>query len=218
MATGITAYSGFFCSNNFLIDQPGVAEVTGPVCFNSTGFLADGLQKVCPSGDCIEDCVDIGSMYDDVPQAMYSADIPLYAICTGAANITRQTHDGYISIAHEDALNSFFPQSNESTLEAITATTTSCLSATCEASRYAENCRQSCSGAHLLINGTTPSLLGQSDCLMDLCSSTEFFPFADQDIIGIGVGYVDVLHINYGADIQRCCRSLRPILYKAYLP
>ena len=201
MATGgFTGYSGFFCSNNFLIDQPGVAEVDGPVCFNSTAFLANDLQKICPSGNCIKDCIDIGTMYDDIPQAMYSADIPLYAICTGASNITRQTHNGYISVGHAEALDSFFPQSNDSSLGAITATTTSCLSATCEASRNAENCRQSCSGAYLLVNGTTPSLLGQSDCLMDLCSSTEFFPFADQDIIGIGVSFSSVANINCQAD------------------
>ena len=172
------ASPGFFCTNNFPVSQN---------CFSPADFLSADFQAKCPSGNCIADCLEPGSMYNNVSQIKYSSEVPLYAVCTASTNVTRRIHDGSVSTEYASTLSTFFPDVNTTTLEQITATTTTCLTETCLQGRHRDTCQQLCSPAHLLVNNTTPSSQGQQDCLMALCYSTEVLPFADQDIIGVGV-------------------------------
>ena len=165
----------FFCTNNFLADQP---------CFTSATFASANLQDLCTSGDCVKDCLQPSSLYENVSQVTYDQAIPLYAICTATTNITRTVAT---TSDPPDVLTEHFPISDVSIFEQISASATTCLVETCQQGRHPEDCDRLCSPTHLLVNNTTPSLQGQSDCLMALCSSRVALPFANADVSGIGV-------------------------------
>ena len=76
----------------------------------------------------------------------------------------------------------------------VTSAVTDCLSSTCRNSRGKDDCYDSyCSPAMLLANSTTPNITAINRCLHKLChSGDDALPYADADVIGIGVG--DLLH------------------------
>lgn len=73
-------------------------------------------------------------------------------------------------------------------LSNVTDAVTYCLTQTCRQARLAEKCRYECAPVNLLLNSTTPNVQGINTCINTLCSNNDSsLPYADPDIIGIGV-------------------------------
>ena len=70
----------------------------------------------------------------------------------------------------------------------ITSGVTECLTATCHNARNDANCSTPCAAVNLLLNYTTPNVTGINECLGELCNGRyNSLPFADADVVGIGV-------------------------------
>ncbi|KAK4139057.1 uncharacterized protein C8A04DRAFT_16200, partial [Dichotomopilus funicola] len=78
----------------------------------------------------------------------------------------------------------------------ITLAATDCLSATCRGGRDRGDCFESvCSPVRLMRNGTLPDVRGVNGCLNRICSAgTGALPWADADIVGVGVSSFCVSH------------------------
>ncbi|KXX74222.1 hypothetical protein MMYC01_208845 [Madurella mycetomatis] len=74
-------------------------------------------------------------------------------------------------------------------LQQITLSVTDCLSSTCRSARRNSDCYDHvCSPVDLISNRTLPDVGGINDCLFNFCSAgTDALPWADADIVGIGV-------------------------------
>lgn len=185
-----TAEDAFFCQSGFA-----ASVYSGPECLSAEEFLSLGFEKLCPSGNCVHDCLEPGDMYGNVSQAhplegtSYDPPPPLYAICYAVANMTRKIHDGLIPGEQADVLRPYFPYTQESDLREVASAVTQCLTASCAEARPGSGCESFCSAPNVLLNSTTPSLFGLYDCMTGLCSNSKVIPFANQDIIGIGVSF-----------------------------
>ena len=101
-------------------------------------------------------------------------------------------------------------------LKNVTFAVTECLAATCRKARHSKVCRPQCARVNLILNGTTPNLQGVSQCLDSLCTGgCDSLPFADQDVVGIGVG--TVIQTLFKAACSPTIRSLRHILCNVFL-
>ena len=173
---------------SFFFQNGGQPIYNGPnLGVSAQAFIASHAVNLCSSGNCLSDCREPGSMYGNITQVSDDNSTSLYSICYALPNLTRQIYDGSITSSEANDLTSFFPQTTECDLETLTTTATQGLTDSCSASRYPDRCLAAWSASHLLINSTSSSIAGQLDCLEFLCSSDEFLPFANQDIIGIGV-------------------------------
>lgn len=83
------------------------------------------------------------------------------------------------------AADADFPDS----LQQITSSVTDCLSSTCRHGREDNGCYNNfCSPVKMISNNTLPNVVGINDCLFSLCNAgTGALPWADADIVGIGV-------------------------------
>ena len=60
------------------------------------------------------------------------------------------------------------------------------------ASRRRGVCSRDCSAVNMLINSTMPDIRGVNQCLHTLCTSNyDALPYADADVVGIGVSESD---------------------------
>lgn len=182
--TPVNATESFYCQHNAI----------GLLCLSASEFLSASFQDICPSGNCISDCADPNYLYTDVSQKYPGRNIlnnvanqPLYSICLAVANISRSLDNDIVPAVQATELRPYFDVKSDRELETVSSTTTRCLISTCDQSRYSDSCTSACSPTTLLINNTTPSLLGVRTCLKSLCTSGGL-PFANQDIAGIGVG------------------------------
>ena len=160
-------------------------------CISATDFVSRGFQRVCPSGDCIADCSTAGTMYQNITQELaeefiYTDVPPLYAICLAAPSMARSIQNGLVPDPAATVLRPYFPSVDEVALQAVASTTTHCLTSTCDQARFPLSCDLSCTTS-MLVNSSTPSLSGVNDCLAAMCSSNVAIPFANQDVVGIGV-------------------------------
>ncbi len=182
--TPVNATESFYCQHNAI----------GLLCLSASEFSSASFQDICPSGNCISDCMHPDHLYAHVSQEYPGrnilnnvADQPLYSICLAVANISRSLDNEIVPAAQATELRPYFDVKSDRELETVSSTTTRCLISTCDQSKYSDSCTSACSPASLLINSTTPSLLGVRTCLKSLCTSGGL-PFANQDIAGIGVG------------------------------
>ncbi len=166
-------------------------------CLSASQFVSLGFHNVCPSGNCLKDCSAAGTMFSNITQNLaeefsYTDTPPLYAICLAAPSMARSIHNGLIPEAEANVLRPYFPSVDEVALQIVASTTTHCLTSTCDQSRELDSIRcDSLCTTSMLINSSTPSLPGVNNCLAELCSSDEAIPFANQDVIGIGVSPTD---------------------------
>lgn len=76
-------------------------------------------------------------------------------------------------------------------LQQITLSVTDCLSSTCRSARKSDCYNPACSPVSLISNRTLPDVAGINGCLFNICSSgTAALPWADADIVGIGVSTI----------------------------
>lgn len=146
-------------------------------------------------GDCIAACRNVSSIYVSLNQIdPYQGDgqgpIHRYQTC---ANVPAMA--GYLSQENvlEPNISSAIAQhmpvhTSVDDLMNITSGVTECLTATCHNARNDANCSTPCAAVNLLLNYTTPNVTGINECLGELCNGRyNSLPFADADVVGIGV-------------------------------
>lgn len=169
-------------------------------CLSLSQFVTANFDQLCPSGSCLEACEDTERLYGVIPPGMQvQADnfglptripdmITLYGICLGYANVTRALNGGFVPQKEAGVLRPLFPSNAEDDLHRVSNGASQCLSETCEKSANRSGCAWDCSPAQLLLNSTTPRLSGPYQCLKTICKGSAGLPFANQDVVGVGVG------------------------------
>lgn len=152
--------------------------LTNPSWYEET--YPNGSSNFCDTGNCVKDCQDLNQLFNG------GAPTP-FGVCMLFANVSRTLPNREIwSKDDADQLASFgFGDKSRGSFDAIATAVTACLSDACTKNPIANRCAQSCSQEGLLINGSTPSFGGVSDCLQQVCSQD--LSFADFDLAGIGV-------------------------------
>lgn len=169
-------------------------EPTSQACRNNFNPNAKTFYGGCYNGDCLKTCSNVTDIYqslaqDDPYEGNGSGPIRRYLTC---ANVPAMA--GYLS---QDVLEQNISSSigahvsreaSGDQLKGVTSAVTDCLTSTCRNARNKSRCRDPCSAVNLLINNTTPSVQGVNSCLYSLCDGGyNSLPYADADIVGIGV-------------------------------
>ncbi|KAF2841390.1 hypothetical protein M501DRAFT_1014191 [Patellaria atrata CBS 101060] len=168
-----------------------------PVCetaFLQTDIHKSLLQLGCPGGDCLAQCRDPRLLYTTLLADNFTghgdAPIARYRACTNLPAISRSISRGTLDRTLAESAEGYIPSNvPEDILQTITASVTDCLSSTCRNSRDPNFCYNDyCSPTRLLINSSTPNVQEINNCLYRLCHSEHrALPYADQDVVGIGV-------------------------------
>ncbi|KAL8721920.1 MAG: hypothetical protein Q9181_007605, partial [Wetmoreana brouardii] len=168
-------------------------------CLSLSQFATSNFDQLCPSGNCLEACQDVERLYGVIPPGMQvqadnyglSTRIPdmitLYGICLGYANVSRALDSGFVPPEEAGVLRPLFPSTAEDDLQSVSNAASRCLLETCEKSANVSGCAKECSPAQLMLNSTTPRLSGPYQCLKTICDCSAGLPFANQDVVGVGV-------------------------------
>lgn len=164
------------CRNNF--NNPNVAT----------------FSQGCWTGNCLRDCQDVVVMYSSITQqdALEGnglAPIRRYLTCANVPNMAGYLDQNVLEPDILSQVEKYIPR-NATTdgLKNVTLAVTECLTATCRNARHPKSCEAQCSGVNLLMNSTTPNVRGLNQCLGTLCTGGyDSLPFADADVVGIGV-------------------------------
>lgn len=138
------------------------------------------ISDFCGTGSCVQDCLDVNQLFNGYSPAPFG-------VCMLFSNVSRTLANRQVWTEHEvSQLESFgFGEQSGGSFDGIATAVTTCLSDACAQNPNAKHCAQSCSTNGLLINTSTPSFGGISDCLQQVCSQD--LSFADFDLAGIGV-------------------------------
>jgi len=167
-------------------------NLQAPACRNFLKSTAYILQGGCPTGDCVRDCQNVSTIYRSLLQDYQfigdgKAPIRHFRTCALVPSLAR--NQGVFDEETSRVIAQFIPpKTSQRALTTITSATTDCLSTTCRVARNRPRCWDNCAPVRLLINNTTPNVRNINDCMHDLCTGGyNSLPFANDDIIGIGV-------------------------------
>jgi hypothetical protein len=171
----------------------------GKVGYISWAGLNDAnFEALCPSGDCVRDCQNYPRLFEEVPSLIpdsfqtYGKSInnqtgfpntTLFGVCSNLDNI----YDAISTQVVNDAVGAYFPQSSRNGIVQVSSSLATCLTSTCDASREPQNCIAACNMTLLYSTGATTNLTAVAGCLKLLCGNTCGLPYANQDIMGVGV-------------------------------
>ena len=152
------------------------------------------LENGCLTGNCVNNC-DPRKLYNSALQQNGTGNgkMPFlkYMACANIPSIASYGNQGVLSQNITKSIQKFiFPNTTEDSLQYVTSAVTDCISSTCRNSRNSTFCYTDyCSPVKLLRNDTSPNLEAINTCLKTLCDNTvKALPWADADVIGIGVG------------------------------
>jgi len=159
------------------------------------------IQTGCPTGNCIADCHNLTQLYGSLLQDDMSGPGTgprlRFSTCVSVPGIARAITGGYLVPEFTDLAHRLIPMpggaANIDGLRNVTASVTDCLATTCRNSRGDNlddpSFDEFCSPIRLLINNTAPNITAINQCLSKLCSMEKYgaLPYADADVIGIGV-------------------------------
>jgi len=179
-----------------------VHNQSDPTCQDIFSQQDGLLQKGCQSDHCVADCQNARILYSSLVQTNLngSGQVPIarYAACVNVPAIFRSLSQGALTPNFSSAAQQYVSTNiTENSLQNITSTVTDCLSSTCRNSRNSDLCYDNyCSPVKLLANSTTPNITAINGCLNQLCySGFSALPYADADVVGIGVGVFDSTRI-----------------------
>lgn len=166
-------------------------------CFTPSQLLEADLAALCPSGNCSKDC-QTQRVFEVLPEGVNvaygeygtlnstRAEITLFGICVDIANVTRALKSGGVPAEQAEQLKPYFPK-NDLGLTKIAENITQCLPASCAKSRDSSTCAPWCRESDLMLADGTTNLAGVATCLEWLCEESCGLPYANQDVVGIGV-------------------------------
>lgn len=166
-------------------------------CLTPSQLLEAELAALCPSGNCLKDCqtdrvFEVLPEGATIPYNQYGvinstrSEVTLFGICVDIANVTKALASGGVPIEQAQKLQAYFPDTNDG-LTKITDNITHCLPASCAKSRDSSTCAPWCRESDLLLADGTINLTGVATCLEWLCEESCGLPYANQDVVGIGV-------------------------------
>jgi hypothetical protein len=171
-----------------------VNNQSSPICDSLFPQEKSFLENGCITGDCLNDC-DPKKLYHSTQQqsGIGSGVAPVlkYMACANIPSIASYNNQGVLSQKINKSIEQFiFPHTPEGILQNVTSAVTDCISSTCRAARNSSFCYTDyCSPVKLLENSSLPNLKAITTCLNMLCNHPiRSLPWADADVIGIGVG------------------------------
>ncbi|KAH6704377.1 hypothetical protein BKA61DRAFT_740098 [Leptodontidium sp. MPI-SDFR-AT-0119] len=157
--------------------------------FGGSSFLANG----CLTGNCINDCSPrklYNSTLQETSMGTGQRPIAKYMACANIPSIAGYINQNVLSSNITNSIQGFISShTTDDSLRNVTSAVTDCISSNCRASRNSKSCYTDyCSPVRLLRNNTSPDLEAINTCLNTLCGGgVKYLPWADADIIGIGV-------------------------------
>lgn len=165
-------------------------------------FLAAPFAQLCPSGNCIDDCRNRARIFQAVPDGVEATvqdygqpdksgkvNITVFGLCTNLVSAHKLVKaDGSEMVksfftlpSHMNAVTDPFKQ--------VALDIAACLSDTCSRTRDPSRCMTVCSMRHLLNNNTDTFDWRDAmlNCTRKLCRPSDVLPYANQDVLGIGV-------------------------------
>ncbi|PSN62393.1 hypothetical protein BS50DRAFT_638039 [Corynespora cassiicola Philippines] len=146
------------------------------------------------NGTCVEYCRKRRYLYSSLREDLAivgngQAPVRHHNTCSNVPQLSRLLSQGALSPEISTKVQKFIPQEiTEVEKRDITFALTDCLTATCEHARNRSICGYKCSGVNLIGNDNFPNLQGMNECINALCTGDyDSLPFADDDIVGIGV-------------------------------
>jgi hypothetical protein len=166
-------------------------------CLTPSQLLEADLAALCPSGNCLKDCqtervFEVLPEGVTVPYDQYGSinstrtEVTLFGICVDIANVTNALASGSVPVEQAQKLQPYFPDTKAG-LTKIADNITQCLPASCAKSRDSSTCAPWCRETDLLLADGTTNLTGVATCLEWLCEESCGLPYANQDVVGIGV-------------------------------
>lgn len=165
-------------------------------CLNSSTFATQPFHELCPSGNCYTDCQNLTRLYSPFPDGITFTDainygtapnVTLWPLCAAIANITEALENGIAPPKDADKFASYFNVSTLSDKLWASDAATHCWTDTSSAARNHSKCADACAAVSLLESHYEPQFAGTRKCIQCLCHGIDGLPFADQDIVGIGV-------------------------------
>ncbi len=180
----------------------GIYDTSNLTVISNDDFLAAPFDKLCPSGDCIKDCQNMTRVFQALPSGIQTdrqtygrkdGDYPitLFGICTNLAQA------GLIVPLSDKSkeLKGLFQTagSGDTNVTKVTNKIASCYASTCDITREPHKCKEACavdnflgSPARLNFNFENNNT-GSLACISRLCDNTCGLPYANQDVLGVGV-------------------------------
>lgn len=194
-----------------------------PICESLFSPESKFLQNGCPSNRCIDDCSNVGQLYVSSLQQNLTGngDLPIsrYKARANIPSIASYADQGVLSPDIMKTVRQYIDlNTTEDELQTVTSVVTDCLSSTCRKSRNSSFCYDDyCSPVKLLSSNTSPNVEQINACLYTLCSNPiDALPWADADVIGIGVGDFD-LACNYEITYRNSFPGLLIVQYPMHL-
>ncbi|KAF2264652.1 hypothetical protein CC78DRAFT_616570 [Lojkania enalia] len=165
-----------------------------PICQENFNTKDPPFLGGCTGGNCILSCQNRALLYSSEQQEnpyMGNGVAPIrrYLTCVNLPAVAGYYSQDVLTSGIKDTIGPFIPNNTSSDdLKGITLAVTECLTFTCRNARDRAECQAKCSAVNLLTNNTSPNLEGVNGCLESLCTGDyKSLPFADADIVGIGV-------------------------------
>ncbi|KAJ9610011.1 hypothetical protein H2200_006341 [Cladophialophora chaetospira] len=172
----------------------GVSAQVAQIPWNT--FANSNFDALCPSHDCIKDCQNYTRLFEEVPYFLNNSfqtygksidgkppDTTLFGVCSNLANINTGISEALTS----QSIESYFPLQRQQEVDQVSSSIASCLASTCDFSREPQNCVAACNMPLLYSNGSTTNLTAVTACLSMICGNTCGLPYANQDVMGVGV-------------------------------
>lgn len=175
-------FQNTYFSNQFIYIYIGNASSPLGWPANPTAYEELNItSNFCGTGNCVQSCQDPNELFNGISPAPFG-------VCLLFANVSRMLPNRAIWTQHQASqLASFgFTDQSDRDFESIARVLTTCLTDACSENPNAKHCTRPCSTKGLLINSSTPSFGGVSDCLQQVCAQD--LTFADFDLAGVGVG------------------------------
>jgi hypothetical protein len=177
-------------------------------CLSSSVFATQPFHELCPSGNCYTDCQNLTRLYSPFPDGITFTDavnygtppsVTLWPLCAAIANITEAIENGTAPQEDADKFESYFNVSTLSDQLWASDAATHCWTDTSSAARNHSKCADAGTAVNLLESHYEPQIAGTRECIQCLCHDIDGLPFADQDIMGIGVCFH--LDVTCSADV-----------------
>jgi hypothetical protein len=174
-------------------------------------FLAAPFAQLCVSGNCIDDCNNHTRVFQAVPDGVQATvrgygqpdksgqvDVTFFGLCTNLVSASN-----LVNTQDSAEVKQFFDLKNRpsrvnDTFKLVALGIAACISDTCGRTRNPERCGEAC-GTTSLLNDNTDRFdwrRAMLNCTQSLCKSADVLPYADQDVLGIGVSSAYVLFNN----------------------
>jgi hypothetical protein len=178
-----------------------VNNQSSPICDSLFPPENRFLENGCLTGNCLDNC-DPEKLYHSVLQqsgiGTGAAPILKYMACANIPSIASYANQGVLSPNINRSIQQFILPHTPGDIQDVTSAVTDCISSTCREARNSAFCYTDyCSPVKLLGNNSLPNLEAINTCLNTLCySPIRSLPWADANVIGIGVGDFDLAR-NY---------------------